>query len=226
MIEIENLTYVYPPNNPALQDLSLMLPDGEFVAIMGQNGAGKTTLIKHLNGLLKPQHGTVLINGKNTRTESVAFLSKIVGFVFQNANHSLFSETVENELLFTLKNFNIDEDKIPIIIENTLQEYNLTQYRDRSPFSLSGGEQKRLALAAILCVDPTIIVLDEPTIGQDALQKKRLAAILTKYVESKKTVIIVTHDIEFVAEYVPRTLVMANGRIVADGPTQAILTDS
>ncbi|MHA1713504.1 MAG: energy-coupling factor ABC transporter ATP-binding protein [Candidatus Ranarchaeia archaeon] len=225
MIQIENLFYTYPPDNVALRDVSLSVSDGDFIAIMGQNGAGKTTLIKHLNGLLKPQRGSVLVNGLDTRTESVARLSKVVGFVFQNANHSLFAETVEKELEFTLRNFNVSPEEIPVRAQKVLTEFDLVQYRTRSPFSLSGGEQKRLALAAILCVNPPIIVLDEPTIGQDSIQKRSLANLLGQFVSEKKTVIIVTHDIEFVAEYIPRTLVMSQGQIIADGPTDRILTD-
>lgn len=193
---------------------------------MGQNGAGKTTLIKHFNGLLKPQIGTVRVDGIDTRTSTVAQLAKKVGFVFQNANHSLFAESVEQELSFTLHNFNVPEEEIPLTITKTLEQFHLEKYRLKSPFTLSGGEQKRLALAAVLCVNPKILVLDEPTIGQDAIQKKSLMRLLKKQVAQGRTVIIVTHDIEYVAEHIPRTIIMAHGEIIGDGPTESLLTQS
>ncbi len=192
---------------------------------MGQNGAGKTTLVKQLNGLLKPTSGQVLTNGINTTKVSVATLSRKIGFVFQNPDHQLFSETVEQEIAFALRNFNFNEETIEKRITWALNLLGLTQYRDTSPFLLSGGERKRVALASVLAWDPDVLILDEPTIGQDYEQKEKLRQFIMQMKTQEKTVIIVTHDVEFVAECNPRVLLMREGKIIADGEARKILTD-
>jgi len=225
MIEVKDVYYTYPNGVQALNGVSLEIEDGEFIALMGQNGAGKTTLVKHFNGLLKPSKGEVLIDGVNTKDVSVATLARKVGLVFQNPDHQFFCETVEKEVSFALKNFGFDENSIKKRVNWALNLLDLTQYRDVSPFMLSGGERKRVALASVLAWDPKIVVLDEPTIGQDYAQKDRLRQFIIQLNAQGKTVVIVTHDIEFVAECKPRIILMANGRIVADGETNEILTD-
>src|SRR5512136_1238690 len=217
MIEVENVRFTYPNGVEALKDVSLRINDGEFVAIMGQNGAGKTTLVKHFNGLLKPNHGRVLVDGRETTKTSVATLSRSVGFVFQNPDHQLFSETVEEEIAFALKNFGLEKEKIERQVTWALNLLSLAEYRKTSPFMLSGGERKRVALASVLAWDPKILVLDEPTIGQDYQQKEKLRQFIMQMKTQEKTVIIVTHDVEFVAECSPRVLLMREGRILADG---------
>ncbi|MEM1586044.1 MAG: ABC transporter ATP-binding protein [Candidatus Bathyarchaeia archaeon] len=225
MIEAENVYFTYPNNVEALRGVSVRILDGEFVAIMGQNGAGKTTLVKHFIGLLKPAKGRVLIDGVDTRSVSVAELARKVGFVFQNPDHQLFSETVEEEIAFALKNFGFDEKTIKERVDWALNLLDLTQYRRTSPFMLSGGERKRVALASVLAWDPKVLILDEPTIGQDAYQKEKLRHFIIQLNHQGKTVIIVTHDVEFAAECEPRVILMANGKIIADGETREVLTD-
>jgi len=225
LIEVENVYFTYPNGVEALRGVSLKIADGEFVAIMGQNGAGKTTLVKHFNGLLKPTKGRVLIDGVDTREVSVAKLSRKVGLVFQNPDHQLFSETVEEEISFALKNFGFNEKIIRERVDWALNLLDLVQYRRASPFMLSGGERKRVALASVLAWDPKIIILDEPTIGQDSRQKERLRQFIIQMNQQGKTVIIVTHDIEFVVECEPRVILMASGKIIADGETREVLTD-
>ncbi|MBS7653572.1 MAG: ABC transporter ATP-binding protein [Candidatus Bathyarchaeia archaeon] len=225
MIEVKDVYFTYPNGTEALKGVSLQITNGEFVAIMGQNGAGKTTLVKHFNGLLKPTMGKVLVDEVDTRHVSVATLSRKVGFVFQNPDHQLFSETVEDEISFALKNFGFDEKKIRERVDWALNILDLTRYRKTSPFMLSGGERKRLALASVLAWDPKILILDEPTIGQDRNQKERLRQFILQMNHQGKTVVIVTHDIEFVAECEPRVVLMANGKIVADGAARNVLTD-
>jgi len=225
VIEVKDVYYAYPNGVQALKGVSLTVNDGEFIALMGQNGAGKTTLVKHLNGLLKPTKGEVLIDGVNTKDVSVATLARKVGLVFQNPDHQFFCETVEKEVSFALKNFGFDEGSTKKRIDWALNLLDLTQYRDVSPFMLSGGERKRAALSSILAWDPKIVILDEPTIGQDHAQKEKLLQFIIQLNAQAKTVMIVTHDIEFVAECKPRIILMANGRIVADGETNKILTD-
>lgn len=223
MIRIEDLTYSYGDGISALDGVDLEVRDSELLAIVGENGAGKTTLVKHLNGLLKPQRGRVVVEGVDTKETTVATLAKRVGLVFQNPDHMLFAETVEKELSFALINFGLPPQAIAKRVEWALIEFSLSNYRDRSPFTLSGGEKKRVSLASVLCYDPQIIILDEPTTGQDNLQKTRLASTLIKLNRQGKTVIVVTHDIEFVADFIPRVVVMSRGKIIADGPTEEIL---
>lgn len=225
MITVEDIHYVYPNQVKALKGVSLTINEGEFIAIMGQNGAGKTTLIKHFNGLLKPSQGTVRVNGVETKKSSVAALSRNVGFVFQNPDNQLFSETVEEEIAFALKNFGFEKDIIEKRITWALNLLSLAQYRKTSPFLLSGGERKRVALASVLAWDPETLILDEPTIGQDHEQKEKLRQFIMQMQTQKKTVVIVTHDVEFVAECNPRVLLMKDGKIVAGGIAKEILTN-
>lgn len=225
MIQVENLYYRYESGVEALKGVSLKISNGELVAIIGSNGAGKTTLVKHFNGLLKPTRGKVIVNGIDTREATVAELSRMVGFVFQNPDHQFFAETVEEEISFALKNFNFPQDEIEKRVDEMLKFFMLDHLRGRSPFTLSGGEKKRLALASILVFDPKILVFDEPTTGQDFYHKTRFISLIHELSKRGKTIIIVTHDVEFVAENIPRTIAMANGRIVADGPTRKILTN-
>lgn len=224
MIEIENLHFQYPNGVEALKGVSLIIKKGEFVAIMGQNGAGKTTLVKHFNGLLKPSQGTVRVDGVDTTKTSVATLSRNAGFVFQNPDHQLFSETVEDEISFALKNFGFEEETIEKRVTWALNLLGLAKYRKTSPFLLSGGERKRVALASVLAWDPETLILDEPTIGQDHQQKERLRQFIIQMQTQGKTVVIVTHDVEFVSECNPRVLLMKEGIIVADGEGKEILT--
>jgi len=225
MIEVNDIHFTYPNGVEALRGVSLQVENGEFLALMGQNGAGKTTLVKHFNGLLKPTQGQVLIDGIDTTKTSVAKLSRDVGFVFQNPDHQLFSETVEDEIAFALKNFGFQEDVVEKRITWALNLLGLTQYRKTSPFMLSGGERKRVALASVLAWDPKTLILDEPTIGQDYEQKEKLRQFILQLKTQKKTTIIVTHDVEFVAECNPRVVLMTDGKIIADGEAGKILTD-
>jgi energy-coupling factor transport system ATP-binding protein len=225
MIEVQEVYFKYPSGVEALKGVSLTIQNGEFVAIMGENGAGKTTLVKHFNGLLKPTKGRVLVDGVETTKVSVATLARKVGFVFQNPDHQLFSETVEEEIAFALKNFGFNPDVIEKRVTWALNLLGLAQYRKTSPFMLSGGERKRVALASVLAWDPKILILDEPTIGQDYQQKEKLRQFILQMKAQDKTIVIVTHDVEFVAECNPRVVLMRGGKIVADGEARKILTD-
>jgi energy-coupling factor transport system ATP-binding protein len=226
VIEVADVHFTYPNRVEALKDINLTIQNGEFVAIMGQNGAGKTTLVKHFNGLLKPTMGKVLVDGVDTKKVSVAKLARSVGFVFQNPDHQLFSESVEEEIAFALRNFGFAEETTEQRVTWALNLLGLTEYRKTSPFMLSGGERKRVALASILAWDPKILILDEPTIGQDHLQKEKLRQFILQMRAQERTIIIVTHDVEFVAECNPRVLLMLDGKIIADGEAGKILTNT
>jgi len=225
VIGVENVSYTYPTGVEALKGVTLTIKEKDFVAIMGENGAGKTTLVKHFNGLLKPSKGEVYVDGVNTKKASVAELSRNVGLVFQNPDHQLFSETAEEEIAFGLRNFGFKEEEINKQIDWALNLLDLTKYRKTSPFLLSGGERKRVALASVLAWNPKTIILDEPTIGQDYAQKENLRLFINQLVEQGRTVVIVTHDVEFVADCNPRIILMSKGRVISDGPAKQILTN-
>ncbi|MFQ5758892.1 MAG: energy-coupling factor ABC transporter ATP-binding protein [Candidatus Bathyarchaeia archaeon] len=225
MIEVKDIYFTYPNDVEALKGISLTIRSGDFIAIMGQNGAGKTTLVKHFNGLLKPTKGTVVVDGVDTREESVAKISRKVGFVFQNPDNQLFCETVDDEVAFALRNFGFEKGVIQKRVEWAINLLGLSRYRQSSPFMLSGGERKRVALASVLAWNPDVVILDEPTIGQDYQQKEKLRQFIVQLNAQGKTVIIVTHDVEFVAECHPRVVLMAQGKIVGAGDAKQILTD-
>ena len=225
LIMVHDVDYVYSNGTIALKQVSLNIKKGEFIAIMGQNGAGKTTLIRTFNGLIRPTKGSIFLEGENIESKTIATISKKVGVIFQNPMHQLFSNTLEDEIKFSLKNLNLDKEEIQIKVDQILKEFDLEKYRKRSPFNLSGGESKKLATASILCRDPNILVFDEPTLGQDAKEINFLLGLIKNELERGKTIIIVTHNIEFTVEHVPRTILMGRGQIIADGPTQSIFTN-
>jgi len=225
LVRIEGISFTYPTGVKALSDISLTINSGEYVAIMGENGAGKTTLVKQMNGLLRPQEGKVYVGDVDVSKTSVASIARRVGLVFQNPDDQLFAEDVEEEIGFALRNFGFPVEVVSKRVEWALNLLDLERYRKSSPFILSGGERKRVALASVLAWNPDILVLDEPTIGQDYGQKERLRHFLQQFRAQGKTVIIVTHDVEFVAEGQPRIVLMAGGRIEADGPAKTIMTD-
>jgi energy-coupling factor transport system ATP-binding protein len=223
MIEFDGVTFVHQNGFKALDDIKLTIGDSETIAIVGENGAGKTTLVRHINGLLKPTKGMVRIDGLNTKESSTASLSRKVGIAFQNPDHQLFSETVEEEIRFGLRNFGFEEELIHKRIEWAVSLFALEEYRHSSPLVLSGGEKKRLTLACILAWNPDIVILDEPTVGQDAIQKEKLREIIKMLGLTKKTIILVSHDVEFIWPLQSRLVIMARSRVVGDGPAGEIM---
>jgi energy-coupling factor transport system ATP-binding protein len=195
------------------------------VAIVGENGAGKTTLVKHVTGLLKPTSGTVVVDGQSTSATSTAELSRKVGVAFQNPDHQLFSESVEEEMSFALRNFGFSPELVEQRVSWGLELFGLEEYRKSSPLVLSGGEKKRLTLACILAWDPEVVILDEPTVGQDSIQKEKLMQTLRMLGSAGKTVVVVSHDIEFLWPMQPRVVVMKAGRVVGDGPAPRLMLE-
>ena len=225
LIEFKDVSFVHQTGVTALSDVSLTVGKRETVAVVGENGAGKTTLVRHINGLLKPTKGSVLVDGVDTRKSTTAALSRKVGIAFQNPDHQLFSESVENEVKFAMRNFGFAEELVSQRLDWALKFFGLEQYRKSSPLVLSGGEKKRLTLACILAWDPEVVVLDEPTVGQDALQKEKLAQIFKLLQSTGKTIVLVSHDVEFLWPIQPRLVVMSGGRVVADGKISKIMGD-
>ncbi len=225
IIMVRDIGYTYPNGTQALKEINLNIYKGELIAIMGKNGAGKTSLIRTLNGLIRPTEGNIFIEQENANSKSIATLSKKVGIIFQNPLHQLFSNSVEEEIRFSLKSFDLDKKEIQNRIDKILHDFDLEKYKKRSPLNLSGGESKKLAIASIVCRDPEILVFDEPTLGQDAKEIDFFINLIKNERKSGKTIIIITHNIEFAYEYIPRTILMADGSIVADGPTKAVLNN-
>ncbi len=225
MIILEDVHYSYDGVYTALRGISLQVDDGERFAVIGANGAGKTTMVKHMNGLLRPQKGRVILDGRDTKFMSVAEIARKVGLVFQNPDHQLFLDSVKKEVEFGLRNIGFTESEAAQRRQKTLASLGLEGFAERSPFTLSGGERKRVALASVLSTEPRFLALDEPTIGQDAHQKNQLAQMLAEMNKRGRTVVVVTHDIEFVIENFPRTIAMADGQIIADGSTNMVLSN-
>jgi energy-coupling factor transport system ATP-binding protein len=225
LIEFRDVSFVHQNGVTALSGVSLSVEKQELVGIVGENGAGKTTLVKHINGLLKPTTGSVWVDGRDTRDASTAQLARNVGIAFQNPDHQLFSDSVENEVTFALKNFGFDPALIARRLDWALGFFGLEEYRKSSPLILSGGEKKRLTLASILAWDPSVVVLDEPTVGQDMIQKEKLAEIVRLLNSTGKTVIVVSHDVEFLWTLQPRLIVMKQGTVVGDGPCSTLMHD-
>ena len=225
MIEFQDVTFVHQNGVKALDSVTLKIEDGETVAIVGENGAGKTTLVKHVTGLLKPTSGKVLVDGQGTTETSTARISRKVGVAFQNPDHQLFSESVEEEMAFALRNFGFPPELVQQRVTWGLELFGLEEYRKSSPLVLSGGEKKRLTLACILAWDPDVVILDEPTIGQDSIQKEKLAGTIRMLGSTGKTVIVVSHDIEFLWPLQPRVVVMKAGRVVGDGEASRLMLD-
>ncbi|MFX1342829.1 MAG: energy-coupling factor ABC transporter ATP-binding protein [Promethearchaeota archaeon] len=225
MILFNDVWFEYEPNQPVLRNLSLQIQPGETVALMGENGAGKTTLVKHINGLLKPTRGIVYLEGVDTRDKSTAQLARKVGFVFQNADHQLFADTLQAEIGFGLRNLDFSKEEIDERVNRFLKLFELAKYKDQSPFLLSGGERKRLALASVLCVEPQVLILDEPTPAQDARQKQKLLDFIASFRQSNHILLLVTHDVEFAVKAVDRIMVLSQGELIADGTPRQILSN-
>ena len=222
-IEIQDLHFKYPTGLEALQGISLTIESGEQVAIVGQNGAGKTTLVKHLNGLLQPTLGMVRVGGWDTREHSVAKMAKRVGYVFQNPDEQLFSKDVGTEVAFGPKNLGFNGDQVQVFVKDALVLTELSDKTETNPYDLSPTWRKMVALASIISMNTDIVIFDEPTTGQDAMNVARIANVIKALRERGKTVITITHDIDFCAENFERVIAMAQGRILVDGKANEIL---
>lgn len=225
-IQIDSVSFTYPGGVLAVQGVSLEISDGLSLAIIGQNGAGKTTLVKHFNGLLKPTSGSVYVGDWDTRDYSPARLASRVGYVFQNPDDQLFQSSVRKEVMFGPKNLGWEPDKVTQQTEKALELVALTAVAERHPYDLSPGERKRAALASVLAMDTPVIVLDEPTTAQDHTGVALVGEIVEHLKERHKTVITITHDIDFCAEHFERVAVMAEGKLLIEGPTREVLAQA
>jgi energy-coupling factor transport system ATP-binding protein len=222
-IQISDLQFTYPTGVTALRGISLTIDAGEQVAIVGQNGAGKTTLVKHLNGLLQPTSGQILIGDWNTQEYSVAKLARRVGYVFQNPDEQLFSKNVGIEVAFGPRNLGYDDDQIQALVRDALAMTDLSDKTETNPYDLSATWRKMVALASVIAMDTPIVIFDEPTTGQDAVNVTRIANVIKALRERGKTVITITHDIDFCAENFERVIALSQGKVLLDGQANHVL---
>src|SRR5512143_2658238 len=221
-IEIDHLSFSYPDGTQALRDISLNMEPCEKVALVGPNGAGKSTLILHLNGILLSKQGRVKAAGLEVNQANLGHVRACVGLVFQNPDDQLFSPTVFEDVAFGPLHMGLPEPEVRGRVEQALEAVQMSTYRDRLSHHLSVGEKKRIAIATVLSMNPKILILDEPTAGLDPRARRTLINLLR---ELPITMLISTHDMAMVKELFPRTIVMDNGHIVADGKTKEILED-
>ena len=222
-IEINDLHFIYPTGLEALRGISLRIESGEQVGIVGQNGAGKTTLVKHLNGLLQPTRGQVFIGDWDTAKYPVARLASRVGYIFQNPDEQLFSKDVGTEIAFGPRNLGFDSEKVKAQVRDALALTELSDQTETNPYDLSAPWRKMVAIASILSMDTAIVVFDEPTTGQDAATVTRIANVISELRRRNKTVIAITHDIDFCAENFERVIAMSQGEVLLDGATNEVL---
>lgn len=222
-VRLKNLWFTYPGGQEVLKDVSIDITEGEFVAILGENGAGKSTMLRQLTGMLRPDRGTVEILGRDVGRNGFKEIREHTAYLSQNPNDYLFQDTVEDELLFTLKNYGLKDTSA---VDEMMERFQLAKYRRTNPRDLSTGERQRVALASVLVTAPGLIILDEPTRGVDYRLKAELGGFLRQEAEKGRTVIVVTHDVEFAAEYAERVVMMFSGRVVSDGKKHDVLGKS
>jgi energy-coupling factor transport system ATP-binding protein len=221
-ISFQETGYRYPDGFTALEGLNLEIERGENCAIVGHNGAGKTTAAKLCNRLLCPCEGNVFVDGKNTRNHTTAAISRIVGYVFQNPDDQIFHSTVEQEVEFGPRMMKFPPERIKSLVEDALALTGLTEEREENPYNLSLSVRKFVAIASAIAMDTGALILDEPTAGQDPRGNRLLADINATLSRRGKTLITISHDMDFVAENFSRVIVMADRRIVADGSPEEV----
>ena len=230
-IEVRHLTHTYSDGSAfqatAIRDVNLTIEDGEFVAVIGHTGSGKSTLVQHLNGLLKPTEGQVLVDGEDMFGEGVdkRRIRQKVGLVFQYPEYQLFEETVAKDIAFGPKNQGLSPEEIDRRVRAAMAHVHLDydKYADRSPFELSGGQMRRVAIAGVLAMEPKVLILDEPTAGLDPRGRDRILGMIRDlHAESGVTVIMVSHSMDDVASLATRLVVMSRGQLVATGTPREI----
>jgi cobalt transport protein ATP-binding subunit len=223
-IEIANLSFRYPDGHLALDDISLHIAPGEKVALVGPNGSGKSTLLLHLNGVLRAQSGTVVVEGEPLTDTTIGRIRAWIGMTFQNPDDQLFSPRVRQDVAFGPLHMGLQEAEVDARVTQALAAVGLSDFADRISFHLSVGEKKRVALATVLSMAPRILVLDEPTSGLDPRARRSLIELLKTFTD--KTIVVSTHDIRLAYELCSRAVVLDSGRVVADGPAERLLTDA
>lgn len=222
-VEIRDLRFAYPDGFEALKGISLAIGQGEKVALIGPNGAGKSTLMLHLNGINEPTAGSVTIAGMPVTRANIGRIRAEVGLVFQDPDDQLFSPTVYDDVAFGPIHMGLPGDEVDARVTAALAAVGLAGFERRQPFHLSIGQRKRAALATVLSMSPSVLVLDEPSAGLDPRGRRELINLLRGL---DQTMLVSTHDMKLVAEIFPRTIIVDGGLLVADGPTSQILADA
>lgn len=221
-IQFSNVHYSYPDGHEVLKGVTFRVTHGEKVALLGLNGAGKTTLLLHTNGLLLPTKGEVNIGDVPVTKKTLKLVRQSVGMVFQNPDDQLFMPTLEDDVAFGPRNMGLPEEEVQRRVTEALAAVGAEQLRHLAPWQMSGGQRRAAALATVLSMGPSILVLDEPTSALDAAARRRVIDLLASF---SHTILVVTHDLEMAADLCPRSLLMADGRIIADEPTTQLLLD-
>jgi len=224
IIRVKNLWHVYPGGVTALRGVNLTIYEGEFLSVIGQNGSGKTTLVKHFNGLLKPTKGKVTVYGVDTSRASISELSKKVGYSFQNPDHMLCNETVRKELAFGPINLGFSKEEIEGRVAYAAEKLGLKDVLDEKPFSLSKGERQRVAISSLLTMGPKVLIVDEPTTGQDYRMSKEIMDLCKALHKEGNTIIVITHDMNLAAEYSERVVVLKDGEILCEGTPKEVFS--
>jgi cobalt/nickel transport system ATP-binding protein len=222
-LEIAGLTFAYPDGTKVLAGIDLRVERGERVALLGPNGAGKTTLLLHLIGILGGGDGTVSVAGLPLSEETLQEIRRRVGLVFQDPDDQLFMPTVAEDVAFGPANYGVTGSELDARVAAALDDVGMGGSGDRAPHHLSGGERRRVALATVLAMDPEILVLDEPSSNLDPAGRRELAEVLAGF---DITLLLVTHDLPYALQLCPRSVILNQGRVVADGPTIDILSDT
>ncbi|HEX2728159.1 MAG TPA: energy-coupling factor transporter ATPase, partial [Rubrobacteraceae bacterium] len=225
LIEVEGLTHRYPNGVVALEGVDMQVRRGEFLAVLGQNGSGKTTLVKHFNGLLEPTAGVVRVGGGETVEQGVRKLGQTVGYVFQNPDHQIFSDTVFDEVAFGPKIRGMQEAETRERVSEALAAVGLEGYEKEDPFGLTKGERQRVAVASVLAVRPEVLILDEPTTGLDYAEQRSMMDLVKRLNEAGSTIIVVTHTMWVVAEYAHRAAVIKDGRMILSGSVREVFAE-
>ena len=218
----DDVHYRYPNGYEALRGVSFRVTHGEKVALVGANGAGKSTLLLHTDGLLMPSQGEVVMGGITLTRRTLPLVRQSVGFVFQDSDNQLFMPTVEEDVAFGPSNMHLEPAEIERRVVDALEAVGALHLRKSSPFQLSGGQKKRVAIATVLSMEPSILVMDEPTSNLDPRARRQIIDLIRRF---RHTTLIATHDMEMVLDLCDRTIVMKDGKIVADGSTQHIFGD-
>ncbi len=222
VIDVQHLDHSYPNGFVAIKDVSLEIPKGDFVGFIGQNGSGKTTLAKHFFGLLRPTKGKVLVEGRDIIKTPVVDLARKIGYVFQNADDQIFSSTVVDEVAYGPKNMGFSKSEIIEAVNRSLSELGILHLKSQHPLSLSWGDRQKVAISSVLANGPNILILDEPTTGQDLRGGHEILSTCQKLNEQGKTIIVITHNMELVAEYCKRVYLLYEGQILSEGPVDSV----
>ena len=222
-VELRGVAYRYPDGTPALRGVDLRVERGEALALVGANGAGKSTLLQHLNGLLLPEHGSVVVEGRPVTPATLREVRRRVGFVFQDPDDQLFMPTVADDVAFGPLNLGLDAEAVRARVQAALEAVGAGALAARATYRLSGGEKRAVALAGVIAMEPSILVLDEPTAALDPAGRWRLLELLRALPHTR---IVATHDLDLVVELCPRVVVLHEGAVAADGAPTAVFADA